>query len=67
MGGEEFAWILPEAQMEGAWAAVERARESISEVPYEGIGTLTISIGLSLRAEMRDAAEALHERRSVAL
>ncbi len=57
VGGEEFAWILPEAQTQGAWAAVERARQAISEVPYEEIGTLTISVGVGLRAELRDAAE----------
>jgi diguanylate cyclase (GGDEF)-like protein/PAS domain S-box-containing protein len=57
VGGEEFAWILPEAQIQGAWAAVERARESISDVPYDEIGTLTISIGVGLRGEVRDAAE----------
>ncbi len=57
VGGEEFAWILPEAQTQGAWAAVERARQAISDVPYKEIGTLTISIGVGLRGMMDNAAE----------
>jgi diguanylate cyclase (GGDEF)-like protein/PAS domain S-box-containing protein len=61
VGGEEFAWILPEVDSHGAWAAVERARHAISDVPFEGIGHLTISIGVGLRSELEDSA-ALYER-----
>jgi diguanylate cyclase (GGDEF)-like protein/PAS domain S-box-containing protein len=61
VGGEEFAWILPEVDSHGAWAAVERARHAISDVPFEGIGHLTISIGVGLRTELEDSA-ALYER-----
>jgi diguanylate cyclase (GGDEF)-like protein/PAS domain S-box-containing protein len=61
VGGEEFAWILPEVDSHGAWAAVERARHAISDVPFEGIGHLTISIGVGLRGELEDTA-ALYER-----
>jgi diguanylate cyclase (GGDEF)-like protein/PAS domain S-box-containing protein len=56
VGGEEFAWILPEVHSHGAWAAVERARHSVGDQPYEGIGQLTISIGVALRADLADAA-----------
>jgi diguanylate cyclase (GGDEF)-like protein/PAS domain S-box-containing protein len=61
VGGEEFAWILPEVDSHGAWAAVERARHAISDVPFEGIGHLTISIGVGLRSELEDSAT-LYER-----
>ena len=61
VGGEEFAWILPEVESHGAWAAVERARHEISDVPFDGIGHLTISIGVSLRGELKDCA-VLYER-----
>jgi diguanylate cyclase (GGDEF)-like protein/PAS domain S-box-containing protein len=61
VGGEEFAWILPEVDSHGAWAAVERARHAISDVPFEGIGHLTISIGVGLRSELEESA-ALYER-----
>jgi diguanylate cyclase (GGDEF)-like protein/PAS domain S-box-containing protein len=56
VGGEEFAWILAEAHADGAWEAVERARRTISEEPFAEIGELTISIGVSLRGELHDAA-----------
>jgi diguanylate cyclase (GGDEF)-like protein/PAS domain S-box-containing protein len=61
VGGEEFAWILPEVNSHGAWAAVERARRVISDVPFEGIGHLTISIGVGLRGELKDVGS-LYER-----
>ena len=61
VGGEEFAWILPEVESHGAWAAVERARHEISDVPFSGIGHLTISIGVGLRGDLEECA-ALYER-----
>ncbi len=57
VGGEEFAWILPEVHSHGAWAAAERARRVIGDQPFEGIGHLTVSIGVALRGE----AESGHE------
>ncbi len=55
IGGEEFAWILPEVHSHGAWAAVERARRSICETPFDGIGRMTISIGVAMRGALHDA------------
>jgi diguanylate cyclase (GGDEF)-like protein/PAS domain S-box-containing protein len=52
VGGEEFAWILPDVHSHGAWAAVERARHAIGDAPFEGIGSLTISVGVALRGEL---------------
>jgi diguanylate cyclase (GGDEF)-like protein/PAS domain S-box-containing protein len=60
VGGEEFAWILPEVHSHGAWAAAERARRAIGETPFEGIGDLTISIGVALRGQLTDGP-ALYE------
>jgi diguanylate cyclase (GGDEF)-like protein/PAS domain S-box-containing protein len=57
VGGEEFAWILPEVHSHGAWAAVERARHAISDPPFDGIGRLTISTGVALRGELDSGAE----------
>jgi diguanylate cyclase (GGDEF)-like protein/PAS domain S-box-containing protein len=56
VGGEEFAWILPEVHSHGAWAAVERARHAIADSPFEGIGQMTISIGVALRGDLAEPA-----------
>ncbi len=47
VGGEEFAWLLPGASAEAAFAAVERARRAVSAMPVRGVGTVTISAGIS--------------------
>jgi diguanylate cyclase (GGDEF)-like protein/PAS domain S-box-containing protein len=57
VGGEEFAWILPEVPSQGAWAAVERARCAIADEPFDEIGRLTLSIGVALRGDIQNAAE----------
>jgi diguanylate cyclase (GGDEF)-like protein/PAS domain S-box-containing protein len=54
VGGEEFAWILPEVHSHGAWAAVERARHAIADRPFEGVGQMTISIGVALRGDLTE-------------
>jgi diguanylate cyclase (GGDEF)-like protein len=46
LGGEEFAWILPEAAADGAFLAAERARAAVSAEPIEGVGTVTVSAGV---------------------
>jgi hypothetical protein len=46
VGGEEFAWILPETGALDAYLAAERAREEIRRSPYPGAGWLTISCGV---------------------
>jgi len=66
IGGEEFAWILTDVHSHGAWAAVERARQAISESPFEDIGVLTISVGVSLRGDLRRASQ-LYENADQAL
>lgn len=46
MGGEEFAWILPEVGMASALAAVERACAEIAAIEVEGARGITCSAGV---------------------
>lgn len=46
VGGEEFAWILPDADSMAAFAVAERTRRVIGETPFDGVGRLTISAGV---------------------
>jgi diguanylate cyclase (GGDEF)-like protein/PAS domain S-box-containing protein len=46
LGGEEFAWLLPGSEGEDAFKAAERAREAIAEMALDGLGKLTVSIGV---------------------
>ncbi|CAI3804500.1 sensor domain-containing diguanylate cyclase [Pseudarthrobacter sp. MM222] len=52
LGGEEFLWLLPGSGGEDAWRAAERARLAIESVPFDGVGTLTVSAGV---CELADA------------
>ena len=54
VGGEEFAWILPDAPEEGALVAAERARRAVGERPFPGVGTVTLSVGV---CELGDAPD----------
>jgi diguanylate cyclase (GGDEF)-like protein/PAS domain S-box-containing protein len=57
IGGEEFAWILPETDGSGALGAAERARIAITGAPFPGIGRLTISAGTCSLDEAQTARE----------
>ncbi len=46
VGGEEFGWLLPGIDAEGALMAAERARLAICREPVAGVGTVTISAGV---------------------
>lgn len=50
VGGEEFAWVLPDTDSSAAWAAAERARRTIAAEPISGAGKVTLSAGV---AELR--------------
>jgi diguanylate cyclase (GGDEF)-like protein len=56
VGGEEFAWILPEADAADAWAAAERARDTIARTPFPQVGRLTVSAGVADTSDAADAA-----------
>ena len=57
IGGEEFAWLMPEATPQGARAAAERVRTSIQDTPFAAAGTLTVSIGVCSNEQARSADE----------
>ena len=67
IGGEEFAWVLPGATGAQAFAAAERARRAIEAVPFDGVGPVTLSIGVCELADAGGAAEELHRLADVAL
>ncbi|HST00605.1 MAG TPA: diguanylate cyclase [Usitatibacter sp.] len=60
MGGEEFALMLPGADLEACVAAAERIREAIEQVSIEYLGQrvrATMSLGCSAVADARGASE----------
>jgi putative nucleotidyltransferase with HDIG domain len=59
VGGDEFAWILPETSREQALVAVERARRLIAQSapwPYR----MTVSAGICDSTVTQDPAELVH-------
>jgi diguanylate cyclase (GGDEF)-like protein/PAS domain S-box-containing protein len=46
IGGEEFAWLLPESDGDAAVQAAERLRSAVESEPVEGVGTVTVSAGI---------------------
>jgi diguanylate cyclase (GGDEF)-like protein/PAS domain S-box-containing protein len=67
VGGEEFAWILPDATAPGALAAAERARRAICEQPIDvAAGTVTLSAGVCDLA-CAASADDLYDRADQAL
>jgi diguanylate cyclase (GGDEF)-like protein len=64
-GGDEFAILLPDTELEAAFSVAERVRENIEEEMEKRKILLTISIGLALcpmdgvsRGELLDVADA---------
>jgi diguanylate cyclase (GGDEF)-like protein/PAS domain S-box-containing protein/putative nucleotidyltransferase with HDIG domain len=57
VGGEEFAWILPECGGLDAWTAAEHAREVVGGSPIEPVGRVTVSGGVCDLVEGRDASD----------
>jgi diguanylate cyclase (GGDEF)-like protein len=57
VGGEEFAWVMPETASMGAWQAADRARQIVASEPVDGVGTLTISAGVCDVERARSAGE----------
>lgn len=66
VGGEEFAWILPEADEEDAEIAAERGRIAVSGSELSPVGTITISVGVACLATELDAS-GLYHRADLAL
>ena len=59
VGGEEFAWLMPETTQQGAYLAAERARRAIEVSPFEGAGAVTISAGVCSNQHAHTAQELL--------
>jgi diguanylate cyclase (GGDEF)-like protein len=47
IGGEEFAWLIPEADAAQAVSAAERARRVIADAPFDHAGRVTMSAGVA--------------------
>ncbi len=67
VGGEEFAWLMPDTDVDGARTAANRARDAISSLRLDGFVSVTVSAGicgftpeLDPGALMRCADEALY-------
>lgn len=46
-GGEEFTILMPNTDREGAMIMSERCRSAVSDVAFEDVGTVTISVGVT--------------------
>jgi diguanylate cyclase (GGDEF)-like protein/PAS domain S-box-containing protein len=66
VGGEEFGLILSEVFAQGALAAAERARLAVADREFGVAGSLTVSIGVALRGDLRESAT-LYEHADQAL
>jgi diguanylate cyclase (GGDEF)-like protein/PAS domain S-box-containing protein len=47
VGGEEFAWLMPDTDVDGGRAATDRALEAISSLSLEREVSITVSAGIS--------------------
>ena len=57
IGGEEFAWVMPETSAPDALAAAECARSAITGSDFDGVGALTISAGVCTGTAGQSAEE----------
>jgi diguanylate cyclase (GGDEF)-like protein/PAS domain S-box-containing protein len=60
IGGEEFAWLLPESDAHQGWAAAERARVAIAATPFTRAGRVTMSAGIASLAPGGSVNELVH-------
>ncbi|MEW6581320.1 MAG: diguanylate cyclase [Actinomycetota bacterium] len=71
IGGEEFAWLLPETDGSAAGAAARRAWSAIRDAPFDDVGPVTVSVGAfscrpaeSAREVYRHADDALYRAKA---
>jgi len=57
IGGEEFAWVLPDADGLDAWDAAERVRIAVAAEPFAAVGNITVSAGVCDITHGETAAE----------
>lgn len=55
IGGEEFAWLMPETDEHGARIAANRVREAVETTRFENIGRVTLSAGVCSTERARGA------------
>lgn len=67
LGGEEFALLLAGADEAKALAAAERLRHVASATPVEGVGTITISLGVAACPSHAQSERALYSASDAAL
>ncbi len=67
-GGEEFALIIPETNIEGAKVLCERLRKRVEETTFDKVGKVTVSIGVTqfkkedtMQSFIKRADDALYE------
>jgi len=65
-GGEEFAWLLPETNLEGGILAAERLCKAINDHPFPEVAQLTASLGVAI-ANNKDSSESFCKRADDAL
>jgi len=66
VGGEEFAWILPDADLRGATTAVTRCLEAVEATQFAGAPSVTMSAGICVVRDAMDVVE-LYRRADDAL
>ncbi|MEW6582640.1 MAG: diguanylate cyclase [Actinomycetota bacterium] len=57
MGGEEFAWLMPEANSQEAAAAAERLRDEVAHEPFPHGIAITVSAGVCSLSDAGGATE----------
>ncbi len=57
IGGEEFAWLMPDTEAMSAYAAVERVRIAVQATAVAQVPRLTISGGVCSTADTEEADE----------
>lgn len=66
VGGEEFAWLLLETDLDGGAMAAERLRNAIESHTFPGVGSLTASLGVTV-TQGAENAETFCKRADAAL
>jgi diguanylate cyclase (GGDEF)-like protein len=59
IGGEEFAWLMPETDHDAAHVAASRLREAVQSTPFGDVGKVTISAGVCSNIQPQTAEELL--------
>ncbi|WP_457640738.1 GGDEF domain-containing protein [Persephonella sp.] len=65
-GGEEFVILAPETDIEGAQILAEKIRKTIEEYPFDTVGKVTSSFGVT-EASLKDTPDSFVKRADVAL